>query len=605
MDLKKQKALYLAAKDAYYNGARSIMTDAEFDQLEDRIRARDPKWGELAKTGVRSKKKEVMLAYPMPSLNKAYPEVIDKWLAKYQGQPYIVMDKLDGSALQVTYEKGKPVRLVTRGDGTLGKDISFHIPNLKLPNSNMSGVFRCEAVIKREVFDKKWSSEFDDPRSMVNGLLNRDGTNPHPALRDIDIVVLGKFGEAVWSTVKCQVGLPCVRTTAVAHPNASWLAELLESRINSSVYDIDGLVITQLNFVLQPTNSDKPKGIIAFKVNADKNAVEAVVEKIIWQISGRGRIIPKIHIKPTKLGGVTVRNATAHNASWMLDRGIGPGAVVKLVRSGGVIPKIVSVKKAGKKQLPSVPFKTEGVHFVVSTEGSHAEIEVKRIVRFMKTLGVELLADKTVSQLMPYLDSPEAYVKAWKDKTAKRLMLKGGLGDKTVSNIQAELDRVFSQTLNLRTLLAASQLFDAGIGDRKLKMIEAHGISMQSLCHPEFDTEKLLAVRGFSGKTKSLVSRGLPKVRRFLALVGKFLSYDGTLAKPRKQRGLLSGEYVSFTSYRDRDHEAAVLAAGAEVVNFGAKTTILLYKEGGKASSKVTTAINKGIRVCTFSQLFE
>ncbi len=104
--MKKLLEKYLLAKEKYYND-QPIMSDEEFDALEDKIRAYDPDWVELKKTGVKTKKTEVVLEHFMPSLNKVYPEKVEAWLAKWQG-PKLVMDKLDGGSLQLTYKNGSP-----------------------------------------------------------------------------------------------------------------------------------------------------------------------------------------------------------------------------------------------------------------------------------------------------------------------------------------------------------------------------------------------------------------------------------------------------------------------------------------------------------------
>src|SRR5271168_1300569 len=204
--LVQMKASYLHAKRAYYNGDQSSLTDAEFDKLEDEIRDLDPAWSELKKTGVKvsNKKTETLLWRFMPSLSKMYDKEVPKFYASFKApiRSWIWMDKLDGTSLQLVYTKGEPSQLITRGDGTLGGDISFFIPHLvklKLIPASISDkstpiVLRLEGLMKKAVFEKKWSREakgddgFDNSRNMVNGLFNRKAV--HPALKDVDLVVL-------------------------------------------------------------------------------------------------------------------------------------------------------------------------------------------------------------------------------------------------------------------------------------------------------------------------------------------------------------------------------------------------------------------------------
>lgn len=610
--LAKMKALWTEAVDAYYNRKRPIMTDAEFDALEDSITKLAPAWVSLNKTGVRvaDKKTEVLLARPMPSLRKAYPEAIGKWCAKFVPKDrmpgYITMDKLDGSALQLRYVALRLKQVATRGDGLLGGDITFLAPHLNIPHIISGGsselVLRCEAVIRRSVFDKKWAKHFDDPRSMVNGLLNRK--TPHPALADIDIVVVGIYDLSIVTALQVAKanGFKTVPTSFVAEDE---FAEHLAQRKAASLYDIDGLVVTTNEFRLNYASDDKPKDIIAFKVNAVADEVEATVKKIIWQVSGRGRIIPKICIEPTKIAGVMVQHATAHNAVWLMERGIGKGAVVKLVRSGGVIPKINSVVSKGSADYPTIPYRVIGVHYVAlnPSKGTASGIDAKNIVKFMQTLGIKQLALKTATLLLPVFPTPLSYIEAWWcDGLAAKLA--SVIGAKTATNLVEEFDRVCAKPIPMRTLMVASQIFDVGIGERKLAMIEQSGISMNALLTGGYTRKKLIEVEGYSDITADLVITGLPEMAHFVARASKILHLDGALpARLPKVRGSLSGQCVSFTSYRDKAHEASVAAAGATVVPYGAKTSILLYKDGGKASAKVESAKDKGLRVCTFKEL--
>jgi len=174
--LDKMKADWKAANDAYHNGRRSKLSDAEFDKLEAAIRRKDPTWAELAKTGAKvkgGKKTKVELVEYMPSLEKFYPEGADK---RGRCATEIIMNKADGSSIQVVYKNGSPTQVATRGDGVTGQDISFLIPHLKLPKSipvKGTVVLRCEALMKTSVFDSWYSKKYDNPRNLVAGVLNR------------------------------------------------------------------------------------------------------------------------------------------------------------------------------------------------------------------------------------------------------------------------------------------------------------------------------------------------------------------------------------------------------------------------------------------------
>jgi len=609
------RVLYKKAKIAYYE-KNPIMSDAQFDKLELLIAKADPDWAELKKTGVSVQKKtKVALSHFMPSLNKFYPQDLRK---KLLNVPYVVMSKLDGSALQLTVVNGKPTKLVTRGTGVVGGDISFHIKNLNLKlRGTDSGVFRCEAVMNEKVFLKKWygkgEDEFDNSRNMVNGLLNRK--QPHEAFKDIDIVVLGRYGHSIEWGLKSAIamGLHTV-DCKVLSPSEKDLPVLLEDFRAKSKYNMDGLVLAPSNWTMQYLSQDKPKDIWAFKLNDEVNAQVVEVKRIIWQLSSRGRLIPKIEIKPTQMDGVTVTFCTAHNAKRMKDHKIGPGAKVKVLRSGGVIPKIVGVVKPGKFQGPEQDYKIDGVHFVVNgtslSDESKFTIATKRILKFLVTMGVEQIASKTIEKLISSYGPANSHIVKilllWRKKELGKALVAAGMGANQSAKIVKEFDKVFGGTISMKKLMVASQIFGVGIGERKLEMLEKACISMAAFSNYKVSYDKIARVHGFAEKSADLLFAGHKKWCLFLNTLTAApynLVIDGSLPQRKALVGPLSGKKVSFTGYRDKEQEQRIAAAGGEVINFGASTNILLYKEGGKESSKVATAQSKGIQVSTFAKL--
>lgn len=607
--LSRGKALYLKAKAAYYNG-KPVMDDARFDKLEDAIRKADPNWKELKKTGIRvkAKKQEVELPQFMPSLAKAYPEQLPKWLAKH-GDNQLAMDKLDGSALFLRFIKGKPKALITRGDGVRGGDISFLIPHLNIPDlkSPVSVDMRCEAVIPRKVFEKKWASEFENARNATNGLLNRalENGKPHPAVKDIHIVVLGVYGRPLERGLRVAQlhGLHVVPHAVIKASEIETYEKRFALRRAHAIYDMDGLVLMPPWSVFGYANANKPKNVIAFKMNDEAGADTIEVQRIIWQVTSHGRIIPKIYIKPTRMDGVTVKHATVHNAKWMRDRSIGPGAKVKVLRSGGVIPKIVGVVKPGEFQEPDIAYTQKGVHFVVAkaAKATTDRMDVLKIKKFMKVLGIENAADGVITQCLAKLPTIRAWITAWHDGSLVKKMKVAGVGVNSLK-IDEEFTRVLGRHVPAIKMMVAMHVFDPGVGERKLQIIQDSGMSMAQLLTAGID--QIEEIKGFSTKTAELVIAGLQDYKKTQQWLDSIVDVDYKLPKAKaKVKGKLSGQRVSFTSYRDKAHEAAIVSAGGEIVPFGSKTTILLYKEGGKLSGKIDKAKDKGLKVTTFNKL--
>lgn len=619
-NIADMKRLYTRAQKAYYN-SEPIMSDAEFDKMEDGIRKIDPDWSKLHKTGVKvGKKVEVEHEYFMPSLNKAYPEDYPKWLAKNKADEYIAMAKLDGSSLAPTYDKGVPVRLVTRGDGERGKDVSYLIPALvkhhvlpKKIGTKKRTTFRCEAIMKDRIFENRWSraakgaNGFDNARNMVNGLFNRQ--DAHPALADIDLVVLGVFGHGI------QAGLELAEAWGfVVVPHAvmarSVIGTLTMDKVHSMFkgYKFDGAVVADSDFFYEYENSDKPKkGIIAYKENDEEGAAEVIVEEIIWQKSRTGRWTPKIVIEPTEMDGVMVKHATAHNAKWMNDRGIGVGAVVKVLRSGGVIPKIVGVvKKARKLSEPEGETIWEGVH-LYAVETSAAEYVQKNLF-FLQTMGIENVAEKGVEKLHDLgLRDFSDFIKMVKMTKVPKILIEG-LGKANAAKVHAQIIEKLSKP-KLKTLMVAAQVFGIGIGERKLTQLEEGGFNLQDLLNStgaRHARSNMMCIKGFQEKTIDKIISGIPHLNNWLVRIGSYIEIDFSTTKKKVVKGgQLSGVNVTWTGYRSPDQEALVESLGGSVVSFSSKTTVLLYKEGGKSSTKVAKAGERAMTWAEFTKAYK
>jgi NAD-dependent DNA ligase len=608
MTLTEKKKLWLKAVNAY-NNKKAIMSDASFDDLELSINDVDPKWLKAQGTGAKvDKKTEVALVEFMPSLTKFYPEKIEKRIAKCENSQ-IIMDKLDGSALQVVYERGLPIKVITRGDGTYGGDISFLIPHLNIPkkisDKNFT-VLRCEAVMKARTFAAKYSSEAENARALVNGALNR--MKPSPALKDTDIVVLGVYHRILLIGLKLAAAnkFSVVRYEVLP---AHKITKLLTQRRKTSVYDMDGLVSADINAMFEYKNADKPKWIWAYKENESiEDATKATVKQIIWQESRKGLLVPKIEINPVRLGGTTVTFATAHNAKWMIDRGIGPGAIVQIVRSGDVIPKIVGVVKKGKIQLPKVDHDMQGVHFVALERTIDAD--VRAIHHFFTTMGIEFIASKTIEKLHAAgITTVQEHLADYGMRLTR--YQEAGISTKMCTKIYTEYSRVFSNGVLLRDLMVASNTMAAGIGERKLKAIEAHYKDVPNILaelvkgDEKFIRLRVSKVAGFKDRSLGLLIDSITNFRPWLRHALKHIKVRKPVAAIEKKivKGKLRGQRISFTGYRDVVEETWIEKNGGLVVPFGAQTQILLFRPTGKASSKVRKAQDKGIQTLFFKDL--
>lgn len=605
--LPEAKKLYVRAKKAYYNTDKAIMTDAEFDRLEERIAELDPEWPELHKTGVLGKKSDVTFEYLMPSLAKIKADDKDrlgKWMLQYAPAGGVVSAKLDGSSIQAVYEKGKLVELATRGDGITGKSIMHLVSQLSIPKQVDSKlaklVIRQEAVIPRKVFQARWAKEFETDRAAVSGLLNRqDGHRAHKDIQFVSLRILNSeapLQEQLETLERLGLETPSWHVWRPYHLDS--FVKLIEKHRKDYKYTTDGLVISG-KYLGLPTDK-RPKDVIAFKLN-DEEGHSTVVRDIVWNASAFGMLVPKAVVDPVKIEGVTVKQASLHNARWLLDMGAGIGAEVRIIRSGDIIPKIIAVDKKAKVTLPKGVWDENKVH-LMSKEG---ENKGARFVRMFKLLGIEHAGPSIAEECVKVFGTPDVFM----TRLATHYATKNGQLVEFFSRVASEgvarrIVAGFDITkVKLANMIVATGFFGAGVGTSNLNKVSRlyYGITG---CIKANDAGLFSVSPASAGPVfASKVAEGWEDFIVWLMTKQNILWLNKPAAKTPVTGGKLKGLCVSWTGYRSKEEEAWVEANGGQVVPFGSKTQALLHKEGGKASTKVSKAEAKGISVYTFVEL--
>lgn len=620
MSLKK----YMKARDAYFNGEDTGMTDAEFDALEDSL----VKSGALDKnklgTGAKAKKFQVELPILLPSLAKYKPELGEAKFERlaehsqranhYDLAENLVMDKLDGSSLYIEWDaKGRPSRLITRGDGQIGQDCTFLLKHLDIKAVRKGPMqARAEAVIPRAAWKKLKAgkfAEYGSARALASGLLNRQ--SDFEDLKQLHIVILRVFtigGKPVTLDLGLDAaageGLRVVerKMVNVKKLGVKYLEGYLESRNEHSIYDMDGLVVHGLTQAM-PTVKDverKPKYGFAFKVDAIGDAPETTIVDIVWKISAFGQIIPKAIVEPIDFNGVTVKQCALHNASWAAEKGAGIGARVKIIRSGEIIPKIVAVVKAKPLTMPTdVKWKWDENHTnILTAEGDGIEQRKAVLTRFFSGMELDGLGPSAAAMCAESNVSPAEVLKL--DTVAK---WRKAINHYSIvmEKWAAEIKRVRSATDQqaMVLLMAKCGVFDKGLGERKLrKLVTSYNIVNVLKARPPKGAQVRLAeLRDQAHETMGpaaaeILRKGLVDWWEFVYNTG----IDFNWVKPsRAVAGPLSGMQFAWTGYRSEDEEERIKALGGTVGSFGAKTDVLFYKKDGKASSKVDKAGERAV----------
>ena len=593
LTVKELEALVKKYKIAYYDG-KPLISDAKYDEIENTLRRESPNSTALKVDSPKVRKEHVKLPYRMGSMTKIKdPDVVEKFLEANPG-PYVLSDKLDGVSIEIANTDGT-TRAYTRGrDGAWGLEITSLLPHMNVPKKLAKGVaVRAEMIMPLSKFNAKWSKEvndggFENPRNLVAGATNAHRNELSKTIKDIHVVayellnprikVSSQFKELV------KLGFEVAHNQVVDECDYSMLVEILKGRKKKSKYEIDGLIITTDQ--KHPINkSDNPDWSRAFKAH-DPDAIKSVkVVGVLWTISKHGLLKPRVEIEPTRLSGVTVTYATGHNAKYIKDNKIGPGAVIKIVRSGEVIPYIMDVIKPGSNSMPKnidYSWTSTGVDIVTTTVTS--DQKVKQLGNFFSTLGVEDMQLGTIQRLY---DDGLNTVKKVIQATPSRFLKVEGIQDKTANklyrNIQAAIDKP-----ELPILMDASGCFGRGFGTRKsLAILKA----IPNFMTAKVTEEKLHTVPGFSGITAKQFIKGLDAFKKFLDVTG--IEYSIPKEKKVKQTGdKFKGQFVTLTGFRDDDLANWITSQGGTMVDYSKKTTVLIYKDG-KENSKTANFSGK------------
>jgi len=411
---------------------------------------------------------------PMLSLQNAFDEAeiraFDKRVRSAVGEKvvYCAELKIDGLAISLTYAKGRLQRAATRGDGTIGEDVTANlrtirsVPLAMSPAKGLPDVFEVRGEVyfpiagferlNREM-EAAGKARFVNPRNTAAGSVRQIDPNV-TASRDLQtfMYTLDPAGPArsqwdVLNTLEAmgfRVNKNRRRLDSmdeVIDYHAEW-----QRRRHELEYEIDGMVVKvdgfaqqlELGFVAR-----SPRWAIAFKYAPEQ--AETVVEEIACYVGRTGVLTPVAHVRPVVVGGVTIRNVTMHNEAQVNEKGVYVGARVLIHRAGDVIPEIVSVKKpkAGWKMPAKCPVCGGEVvreepyiaHRCINPFCGAQRLE--RLRHFAAVMDIEGLGYATLTQVIDRgaVEDPSDLYRMTKDQVIEL----DGFADKSAQNL---VDRI-------------------------------------------------------------------------------------------------------------------------------------------------------------------
>ena len=474
--------------------------------------------------------------YPMLSLGNTYSlNELHEFLGRIEREAgatdYVCELKFDGTAISLTYEHGRLVQALTRGDGVEGDDVTANVRTvrsvpLRLRGEGWPELFeiRGEVLMPYASFDRLNAEReangeqlFANPRNAAAGTLKQQ-QSAVVARRGLDCTLYQLTGDDLpfathWESLEkarewgFKVSGEARICRSVAEIDA-FIAHWDEAR-RQLPFPTDGVVVKVNDFAVRRQlgfTAKAPKWAVAYKFKAEQALTR--LESVSFQVGRTGAVTPVANLDPVLLAGTTVRRATLHNAEQMALLDIRPGDMVYVEKGGEIIPKITGVELSERPAdsrpfsyidrcpecgTPLVRYEGEAKHYCPNQSGCRPQI-IGRILHFIrrKAMDIEGLGEETVELLYDNAllhDIADLY-----DLRAEQLAPLPRLGEKSADNIIRSIRR--SAEVPFRRVL-----FGLGIrfvGETTAKYLAEHFRSLEAVMHAS--REELVEADEVGGK---------------------------------------------------------------------------------------------------------
>lgn len=645
---KQELAQEIKRLNALYRAGIPEVSDAEYDALVEQWRKESPNdpWFSSIEPAPIGNGRKRKLPIPMKSLNKVKSLAeVKQWLnslAVPETAKLVITPKYDGVSwlhneqTSATFSRG--------GAENEGQDCTAHYQKGRffsdLGNAGIQYSYG-ELVFLTNNWKQQFAGKispdglpYKSPRNTIAGLINRD--EPTEALESASYVVYGADQHSLFSQFSTYVDyLYCVadlnpspiynpetneeelpfQVVTVSELNEEYLAKLF-SYWKEYVY-IDGLVIYLNDLSLWKTigrqqTTGNPLYAIAYKHPDFTDAFDTTVKGIDWKVSKAGALKPVVNIEAVDTGDCTMENPTGYNAKYIFENGIGKGAKISVTRSGGVIPKILSVIKEASDETMceqrdnllycpdcGQPTKwNDSKVELICTNPDCPGIRLAKVVHFYNTLDTEQMGEETLAKLFR---AGYNTLRRILDITFDEIVRIDGFGD-SIANVILDANKKIRDGVEVTKLMHASDCF-LGIGQVKAKSIlsdlsdEDRFAFLNGCVHTEegFDkTPQFLALN----KTIQSFLKGIVPFYDFIA--ENKLKILPPEEKPKPVGDKYLGMKVCFTGIRDKELEDEIISQGGEVVSgVSKKTTHLIVADLNSTSSKMTKAKSLGVPIFT------
>nr|QFG74141.1 MAG: NAD-dependent DNA ligase adenylation domain protein [Megaviridae environmental sample] len=586
------------ANQAYHSGI-SIMEDHEYDQLEEQLRELAPDHPFLKEIGSVPTDRHPKIELPifLGSMDKIKNDEkkIKRFIKKYSPTTYVISHKLDGLSALYTGS-----HLYTRGNGYIGSDISHLIRHLRLPKLPKNHMVRGELIIKKNKYEEI-GGDTRTARNFVSGIINSYKKRySKKIMMGIDFVV---FQVIRWDNdntpLNSQKLTPLeqfeiaknlkfihvkYKTVERNNINNNTLEEILSQEKKSSEYEIDGIIVTPNRGYAIPKEGNPPWAF-AFKQDTNDMIKETTVTDITWKLTKDNRLFPTIHFKEINLMKTRVKKCTGKNAKFILDKGIGVGAVIQVVRSGDVIPNVYKVVTPVTPTMPDGNWDATRTHLMRDGDNT-----VRTMVHFCKKTNIKQLSEKLVERLV---DANINTIKKLINATPSDLIKVEGFKQRMAEKIYAEIqDKIHK--LTLLKAMAASNVFGSGIGERKLKAILKEYPRMLE----GITVEEIIAIPTMNVVTAQRIIDGIPLFIDWLDETDLILQHENYEEKPLSDvNSAFAGKNIVFTGVRDAELETLISSIGKVTTSISKNTNYVITNDVNGNSSKLKKAREFGIPI--------
>ncbi|HIU21633.1 MAG TPA: NAD-dependent DNA ligase LigA [Candidatus Limadaptatus stercorigallinarum] len=616
----------------YYEQDAPEISDAEYDALYDELRALEESEGYSLKNspthrvgGAPQKKfaqsKHLLRLYSLDKC-KTREELADWYdrVIKAAGkEPELTAEyKFDGLTLNILYENGALVKAATRGDGTVGEEVTAQVKTISGVPRNISykgrieiqgeGIMRLSAL---EEYNRRSSEPLKNARNGAAGAIR----NLDPAVtadRNLSFMAYNiGFSDRHFASQSemhaflAEEGFETESDFTVLKgvDEAFAFAEKVDGLRHSLDFLIDGVVFKVNDTALRDEigyTEKFPKWAIAYKFKADE--MTTVLRDVVWQVSRSAKLNPLAVLDPVDIGGVTVKRATLNNYGDILKKKVRIGDRVFIRRSNDVIPEITGVAEEveGAKEVekPTVcpacgaPVREEGA-FIYCT-GEHCAPQIVAALDHFASkdaMDIDGFSEKTAEQFYNelHLTSPVQLMQLKKEDIA-------GLdrfGDKKAENLVSAIAAAKDTTMD-RLLFA---LGIDGIGKKTAKDLSAKFGTFEALA--QADKDALLAVDGIGGILADNILAWFADEGNKKLLSDLYAS-GVSVREAEKKSGVFDGMRIVLTgslpTYKRGEATALIENNGGEVASSVSKTVDMVLA-GEDAGSKLDKAKKLGIKI--------